>query len=107
MKTSAEPRAASTASSPGGGSFPISREGSRWVPGTRRVAPPSRLKPEMQKITFKPLKDPPDLAARLQYVLDMPESQREELRQLAMARVAERYSWEAVTDQYEELLLRL
>jgi len=50
---------------------------------------------------------PADLAEKLRYVLDLSEAQRDELRRLAMARVAERYSWEAVTDQYEELLLSL
>jgi glycosyltransferase involved in cell wall biosynthesis len=34
----------------------------------------------------------------------MPESDRERLRQAAMARVREHYSWEAVTDTYEGLL---
>jgi glycosyltransferase involved in cell wall biosynthesis len=48
-----------------------------------------------------------NLADMLRYVLDMSEPQRDELRRLAMARVAERYGWEAVTDQYEELLLSL
>jgi glycosyltransferase involved in cell wall biosynthesis len=48
-----------------------------------------------------------DLAEKLQQALEMPDSQRGELRESAMARVAERYSWEAVTDQYEKLLLGL
>ena len=48
-----------------------------------------------------------DLAEKLQYVMAMPEGQREELRGAAISRVAERYSWDAVTDQYEELLLGL
>ena len=48
-----------------------------------------------------------DLPQRLSEVLEMPESERERLRSLAQARVAERYSWEAVTDQYEDLLTAL
>lgn len=48
-----------------------------------------------------------DLAVRLRQVLDMPEPERDALRRQAMARVAERYSWDAVTDQYERLLLSL
>ena len=43
-------------------------------------------------------------SATLRRVLDMPESDRERLRQAAMARVRERYSWDAVTDSYENLL---
>ena len=45
-----------------------------------------------------------DLADRLRLVLSMTEPEREALRQSAMARVRERYSWEAVTDAYEKLL---
>jgi glycosyltransferase involved in cell wall biosynthesis len=48
-----------------------------------------------------------DLAEKLRETLDMPAPQLDELRHVAMARVAERYSWEAVTDQYEKLLLGL
>jgi glycosyltransferase involved in cell wall biosynthesis len=48
-----------------------------------------------------------DLADKLQKALAMPLSQRDELRHAAMARIAERYSWEAVTDQYESLLRAL
>jgi glycosyltransferase involved in cell wall biosynthesis len=40
-------------------------------------------------------------------VLLMPESEREEWRQRAMERVRSRYSWDAVTDAYEELLTGL
>ncbi len=48
-----------------------------------------------------------DLAEKLREALDMPAPQCDELRHAAMARVAERYSWEAVTDQYEKLLMGL
>lgn len=48
-----------------------------------------------------------DLAARLREVLAMSESQRDQLRQQAMSRIAGRYSWDAVTDEYEKLLLSL
>ncbi|MGI8744375.1 MAG: DUF1972 domain-containing protein [Bryobacteraceae bacterium] len=48
-----------------------------------------------------------DLAAKLEQVLRMPEEERQSLRELAKARVAERYSWDAVTDCYERLLLGL
>jgi glycosyltransferase involved in cell wall biosynthesis len=34
----------------------------------------------------------------------MPEADRERLRQAALARIRARYSWDAVTDAYEELL---
>ena len=44
------------------------------------------------------------LVATLHRVLDMPEFDRERLRQAAMARVRERYSWDAVTGAYEGLL---
>jgi glycosyltransferase involved in cell wall biosynthesis len=45
-----------------------------------------------------------DLADQLRLVLQMPEPEREALRQRAMDRVRERYSWDAVTDAYERLL---
>ena len=48
-----------------------------------------------------------DLADRLRAVLAMPEAERDDLRRRAAARVAERYSWDAVTDRYEDLLLGL
>jgi glycosyltransferase involved in cell wall biosynthesis len=48
-----------------------------------------------------------NLAEKLSDVLTMPAAQRDELRHAAMARIAERYSWEAVTDQYENLLVGL
>ena len=40
-----------------------------------------------------------------QAVLAMPEEEREALRRRALERVRERYSWDAVTDAYEKLLL--
>ncbi len=48
-----------------------------------------------------------DLAARMREVLGMEEAERSEWRRRAVERVRERYSWEAVTDAYERLLLRL
>ena len=48
-----------------------------------------------------------NLAEKLREALEMPASQCDELRHAAMARVAERYSWEGVADQYERLLLGL
>lgn len=48
-----------------------------------------------------------DLPSKLRYVLDLSEAARNDLRRRAIARVAEHYSWDAVTDQYEKLLLGL
>jgi len=48
-----------------------------------------------------------DLDDKLKLVLEMPKQERLEWGRRAMERVAERYSWEAVTDRYESLLLRL
>ena len=48
-----------------------------------------------------------NLEQTLRAALEMPESEREELRRRAMERVRERYSWEAVTDAYEQLLREL
>jgi len=48
-----------------------------------------------------------NLAAKLAEVLAMPADQRAEWSRRAMERVRERYSWDAVTDQYEALLLKL
>jgi glycosyltransferase involved in cell wall biosynthesis len=45
-----------------------------------------------------------NLVEKLREALNMPASERDELRRAAMARVAESYSWDAVTDQYEKLL---
>jgi glycosyltransferase involved in cell wall biosynthesis len=48
-----------------------------------------------------------NLTEVMQHVLDMPESERDVLRGRAMERVRGRYSWDAVTDAYEKLLLEL
>jgi glycosyltransferase involved in cell wall biosynthesis len=48
--------------------------------------------------------EPEELAAKIELALAMPEEQRDDLRRNAMDRVRERYSWDAVTDQYEHLL---
>ncbi len=48
--------------------------------------------------------EPEELVEKLEMVLSMSEPEREALRNRAMERVRERYSWEAVTDQYERLL---
>ena len=51
--------------------------------------------------------EPDTLAAKIRQVLVMEEADRERLRKRAMERVRERYSWEAVTDAYEQLLKSL
>jgi glycosyltransferase involved in cell wall biosynthesis len=48
-----------------------------------------------------------DLSQKMELALAMSEEQRNELRAKAAQRVRERYSWEAVTDAYERLLVRL
>jgi glycosyltransferase involved in cell wall biosynthesis len=48
-----------------------------------------------------------DLAGKLQSVLAMEEAERNLWRRRALERVRERYTWDAVTDAYEELLVRL
>ncbi len=48
-----------------------------------------------------------DLAEKLGLVIAMPVEERARLGARAMDRVAERYGWDAVTDQYERLLLSL
>jgi glycosyltransferase involved in cell wall biosynthesis len=47
------------------------------------------------------------LGKKLELILHMPGSERAEWGRRAMERVAQRYSWDAVTDQYEALLLKL
>lgn len=47
------------------------------------------------------------LPAAIRSALDMPEEERARLRALAVGRVRERYSWEAITDRYEALFQRL
>jgi glycosyltransferase involved in cell wall biosynthesis len=54
-----------------------------------------------------PFRDADELAARLRQVLAMTQEERDQYRAAAAARVRERYSWEAVTDSYEQLFLRL
>src|ERR1019366_1471399 len=51
--------------------------------------------------------EPADLAENLRGVLAMPEADRARFRRAAMDRVSARYSWDAVTDAYEKLLLDL
>jgi glycosyltransferase involved in cell wall biosynthesis len=46
-----------------------------------------------------------NLKEKLEEVLTMSTGQRADWGRRAMERVAERYSWEAVTDQYEALLV--
>ena len=47
--------------------------------------------------------EPGELAGKLRRVLAMPEAERERLRRAAMARVRAHYSWDAVTDAYEDV----
>jgi glycosyltransferase involved in cell wall biosynthesis len=51
--------------------------------------------------------DPPELAEKIRLALAMSEDERRALRAKAMERVRARYSWEAVTDEYERLLVGL
>ena len=51
--------------------------------------------------------EPEELTAKMELALSMPEAEREALRRKVMERVRERYSWEAVTDRYEQLLTGL
>lgn len=51
--------------------------------------------------------EPEELPAKLRLALEMPEADREVLRRKAMERIRERYSWDAVTDAYEKLLVGL
>jgi glycosyltransferase involved in cell wall biosynthesis len=48
-----------------------------------------------------------NLADVLRNVLAMPEAERETWRSRAVERVRERYSWDAVTDAYEKLMMEL
>jgi glycosyltransferase involved in cell wall biosynthesis len=48
--------------------------------------------------------EPEELVEKLEFVLSMSESERESLSNRAMDRVRQRYSWDAVTDAYEQLL---
>ncbi len=51
--------------------------------------------------------EPIDLPQKLEQVLTMTDSERAEWRARAAQRVRERYGWDAVTNQYEDLLLRM
>ena len=51
--------------------------------------------------------EPAELAEKIGPLLEMPEGQRDGIRRRAAERVAERYSWDAVTDAYERLLAKL
>jgi glycosyltransferase involved in cell wall biosynthesis len=48
-----------------------------------------------------------DLAEKLRLALAMPEAERELWQSRAAERVRERYSWDAITDQYEKLFEKL
>ena len=48
-----------------------------------------------------------ELGAKLELILKMPEAERLEWSRRAMERVATRYSWDSVTEEYEQLLLKL
>ncbi len=54
-----------------------------------------------------PFEDEQDLARQMRRVLAMSDDERDEWRARAARRVAEHYSWDAVTELYERLLLRL
>jgi glycosyltransferase involved in cell wall biosynthesis len=51
--------------------------------------------------------EPQQLAAKLQFALILPESERQTLRHKAMERVRAYYSWDRVTDEYERMLAGL
>jgi glycosyltransferase involved in cell wall biosynthesis len=51
--------------------------------------------------------DASELREKLELVLKMPGGERAEWGRRAMEQVAQRYSWKAVTDQYEALLMKL
>jgi len=54
-----------------------------------------------------PFHDEYELAARMREVLAMGEDQRNRYREAAFQRVCRHYSWDAVTDAYEQLFTRL
>ena len=54
-----------------------------------------------------PFDDEAGLIAAIRTTLAMPESERNEYRRRARQRVLERYCWDAVTTQYEELFVRI
>ena len=51
--------------------------------------------------------EPGDLTASLESVLSMSEAERDDYGRKALERVCERYSWDAVTEAYEQLFVRL
>jgi glycosyltransferase involved in cell wall biosynthesis len=51
--------------------------------------------------------EPAELADKIRTLLAMSDEQRDEFRRQAQERVRERYSWDAVTDLYEKLLLKI
>ncbi|HEY2016140.1 MAG TPA: DUF1972 domain-containing protein [Bryobacteraceae bacterium] len=51
--------------------------------------------------------EPAELVIKMRLVLDMSEEQRSVYRRRAMQRVRERYSWDAVTNSYEQLLQQI
>jgi glycosyltransferase involved in cell wall biosynthesis len=57
--------------------------------------------------TGLPWQDDAGLTARIREALDMSEQERERFRAKAAERARERYDWNAVTTQYENLLLHL
>lgn len=57
--------------------------------------------------TGLPYRDEAGLTARIEEVLRMSEPERDRLRAAAVRRAAERYNWDAVTRQYENLLVDL
>ena len=54
-----------------------------------------------------PFEDQAGLTARMREAIAMPEPAREEYRRRAVERVRERYDWDVVTSQYEDLLMEL
>jgi glycosyltransferase involved in cell wall biosynthesis len=48
-----------------------------------------------------------DLCKKLELILNMPAAERAKWGRRAMERIAQRYSWDAVTEEYEALLLKL
>jgi glycosyltransferase involved in cell wall biosynthesis len=51
--------------------------------------------------------EPETLAETLQWAVGLSEDERSKWRSLARLRVEERYSWDAVTDQYERLFTQM
>ena len=54
-----------------------------------------------------PFEDEDDLVRALQWAIGMPDNERQRYRESARQRVRERYDWEVVTTQYEQLFLNL